>query len=669
MQYQTRDMLTEPIVQTDSPIEGRENGGPPRSRGTPTAPLVQLDGPWFKDQSGRTLMFRGVNLGGSSKVPTQPEYPATLEQFYRHRDVSFVNRPFPLDEADEHFRRLRRWGLTFLRFLVTWEAIEHAGPGQYDEAYLDYLEQVVRRAAAHGFTLFIDPHQDAWSRLSGGDGAPGWTFEAAGFEISRFRPTGVAHIHPFDNAPFVVHWHTNYSRLAAATMFTLFFGGSDFAPKTTIDGEPAQDMLQRHYINAFKQVAHRLRGIPNVVGFGTMNEPSSGYIGREMHAHNKELHMRRLGISPTPYQSILMGEGYPQKVDVWGFGPKGLHVWRKQVLNRVGMRTWQDGQPCIWREHGVWDTNDQGEPRLLRPHHFTHVLRSGQPHRVDFGRDYLRPFVNTFAQEIRTEAPRALMFVENVPRLDMPQWGTDDAPGVINASHWYDVLTLVTRLFLPWLNFDIKTGRPVVGQKRVQRLFLDQLASIKRSSHERMGGVPTLLGEFGVSFNMPFRLNYRLNWFGLQEWAMDASFHAIEAHLLSATIWNYNPDNTNRLGDLWNTEDLSIFSRDQQTDHSDPDSGGRALPAVVRPYPCRTAGEPLHMAFDWRRHHFTYAFLHDPSVQEPTELFLPALHYPDGYRLEVSDGTWTIDQENQRLYYWPGQDRRVHTIRVWRAEL
>lgn len=31
----------------------------------------------------------------------------------RHEDVTFVNRPFPLDEAPEHFARLRRWGLTF----------------------------------------------------------------------------------------------------------------------------------------------------------------------------------------------------------------------------------------------------------------------------------------------------------------------------------------------------------------------------------------------------------------------------------------------------------------------------------------------------------------------------------------------------------------------------
>ena len=97
---------------------------------------IHTDGTAFKDDQGRTLILRGVNLSGTSKTPAKTSSDP--------RKVSFVGRPFPLTEADEHFRRLQSWGLTFERLIVPWEAIEHAGPGVYDKAYLDYLHELVK---------------------------------------------------------------------------------------------------------------------------------------------------------------------------------------------------------------------------------------------------------------------------------------------------------------------------------------------------------------------------------------------------------------------------------------------------------------------------------------------------------------------------------------------
>ena len=73
---------------------------------------MRTDGIWFKDEAGRVMLLRGANLGGSNKVPTRPNGATYIRDgFFEHRDLSFVGRPFPLEEADEHFGRLHAWGM------------------------------------------------------------------------------------------------------------------------------------------------------------------------------------------------------------------------------------------------------------------------------------------------------------------------------------------------------------------------------------------------------------------------------------------------------------------------------------------------------------------------------------------------------------------------------
>jgi hypothetical protein len=620
---------------------------------------IQTRGTHFQDPEGRTLILRGVNLGGSSKVPFPHGATHIREGFFNHRDVSFVGRPFPLDEAREHLARLQTWGLTFLRFLITWEAVEHAGPGIYDQDYLDYVYDVARLAGEAGLHLFIDPHQDVWSRMSGGDGAPGWTFDAVGMDVTRFAETGAAIVHATHGDPFPrMIWPTNEAKLAAATMFTLFFGGDDFAPATRVDGEPVQNYLQRHYIAAVAQVAGRLKGLSHVVGYDTLNEPSPGYIGwPDLRVYS---HPLRYGQAPTPIQAMALGAGVPQDVDVWAFGWVGFRRRGRERVNPREVRVWKEGFPGVWRENGVWDVGFEGEPHLLRPHHFARI--GDRP--VDFADDYLKPFLLRYATAIRAVDHEALIFVEGPPGTPPPHWKASDPPSVVHEAHWYDGLTLFTKRFIPYLGVDFVKRRLVLGARRVRRSFTRQLGQIQAEATERMGGVPTLIGEFGIPFDLHNKRAYSTGDFSRQVRALDRIFQALDANLLSGTLWNYTADNDNVRGDQWNGEDLSIFSRDQQADPADIHSGARALAAAVRPYAMRVAGEPLYMAFDLKRRSFCLSFRHDPTVQAPTEIFVPQLQYPQGYKVVVSDGDYQMDLPAQRLFYRHSQDQALHEITV-----
>ena len=197
--------------------------------------MIRTEGRWFKDEHGRTLILRGVNLGGSSKVPSlRTGPPITGKASSTTAQVSFVGRPFPLAEADEHFGRLAEWGQTFLRFLVTWEAVEHAGPGLYDEEYLDYLLRGGEAKPASTASTCSSTRTRICGAASRAATAPpagrsrrlAWTSPAS-------AETGAAIVHQVHGDPLPrMIWPTNGGKLAAATLFTLFFAGSDLAPHT-----------------------------------------------------------------------------------------------------------------------------------------------------------------------------------------------------------------------------------------------------------------------------------------------------------------------------------------------------------------------------------------------------------------------------------------------------
>eukprot|EP00756_Hemistasia_phaeocysticola_P060270 Hpha_TRINITY_DN3888_c0_g1::TRINITY_DN3888_c0_g1_i1::g.44685::m.44685 len=622
---------------------------------------VRVSGENFVDEKGRVLQLRGVNLGGGSKTPIGGEThnPGGLDLDF---PVTFVGRPFPVEDASEHFRRLRSWGFTMVRFIITWEAIEHAGPGRYDRDYIDYVRVLVDEAARFNIYVYVDPHQDVWCRWTGGDGAPLWTLQAAGFNPLNLEVTGAALTHqrwPKPSELPKMLWPTNYFKLCCQTMFTLFFAGKRFAPqRKAFESEvQIQDYLQEHYINAMAQLAERLGECKNVVGWGPMNEPSPGYIG---HPNlNKLWGPLRNDAMPTAAQAMAAGDGITQKVSVYlriGM-PKG-----SRVLNPSGARAWDEGIPCVWRQHGVWGV-EGGRPVLRNPEYFA---------KADFGKDHWIPFAQRFAEGIRAasarggrpdSAPELVTFVE-LPPHDLKLCSFPDCKelsGTVNAAHWYDNMTLFLGSYFENLSFDVQRGRPQLGGKNVREMLNRQLGELramaapKRSFGPR--GAPTLIGEVGIPFNMHGGKSYKSGDWSKQVQALDASIAALEANLLHFTLWNYNPDHSDEWGDNWNREDLSIFSRR---------SGGRALEAVVRPYPVAVAGRPLLSRFDLKKLHFRLRFEDDGEARPDREtlIFVPSLHFPREFVVEASDGAFTVEPcfGGRLIRYSHSGSKREHTF-------
>jgi hypothetical protein len=605
---------------------------------------------WFVDLSGRTMILHGINLGGGSKLPYKPLIAShQKENFYESvYTISFEGRPFPLSQADEHFKRLHQWGYRFLRLLVTWEAIEHAGPDKYDEDYLNYIRAIVQKAAEYNINVFIDPHQDVWSRFTGGDGAPYWTLEMAGFDPLKFTDTGSAFIHNVKGDPFPrMIWPTNYHKLATATMFTLFFGGNDFAPHSRIDSMSMQDYLQSHYINAIKQVALKLKGLPNVIGFDVLNEPSAGYIGmRDLNAYG----LLKNGIMPTPFEGMALGGGHSLEVDIYEFALTGPTVVGKELMNAHRFSAWKGAD--IWKEAGVWGYDELQKPVVLKPDYFTVVNEKA----VDFSKDYFKPFSLKFKEAIHSVDSSWLIFTEHALFNKLPQFSERESENMVNAGHWYDIATLLTKDYSSWFGVDGTKGKPVFGKMAIRKIFHRTMTSIKDETTWAFGKKPTLIGEFGIPIDLNEKEAYKTGDFADQEACLDRSFRAMESNRLSYTLWNYTSDNDNPHGDQWNGEDLSIFSRSQRKRVDDINSGGRALKAAVRPYPYKVAGEPIEYFFDMEGKEFYLKFKADQSINAPTEIFIPRLHFGNGFEVLSSQGKLSFDKVNDLLLFYPAQE-------------
>ncbi|OBA18979.1 glycoside hydrolase [Metschnikowia bicuspidata var. bicuspidata NRRL YB-4993] len=354
------------------------------------------------DTQGRKRMLKGLNVDSSMKLPMEPFMPSyegesseSKNIFFDGDNVSFVGRPFSLETAESHLERIKSLGYNTIRYLISWEALEHEGPGIYDKDFIDYTIKVLRIIyKVGGLYVFLEPHQDVWSRYCGGSGAPMWTLYAAGLQPERFSACEAAILHNSDKFEYCTRndlqsypkmlWTSNYKRLALLTMFTLFFSGATYFPHLKLNGTNIQHYLQYHHLESLKHLwVAVVEQLPemfengSILGFELLNEPNCGLVGTPNLSIIPSSQHLRIGSTPTALDCFKLGMGLPVEVDDFRIAITGPHIDGRVVVDPKGQRAWLSAEEmatidakygwtrsgwapgvCIYASAGIWAWKD-----------------------------------------------------------------------------------------------------------------------------------------------------------------------------------------------------------------------------------------------------------------------------------------------------------------------
>jgi endoglycosylceramidase len=278
----------------------------------------------FYDADGRQVILHGINY--VNKDPQQ----------------GYI---FPEDESA--FAAFRAWGFNCVRLGVIWDGLEPQ-PGEYNEIYLQRIQNQLDCAHANNLYVFLDMHQDLYSVLYS-DGAPAWATLTDG------------HPHQIEGS---VWDDAYYTSPALQTALDHFWHNTP---------APSGIGLQDHFAACWKMLAQRFGSHPAVIGYDLMNEPMPGTVSPEI-------------------LMALLGQGAELLAAMKGLDASSIPGMAEQFLQPEG------------RLELFQHLND-GEL-------FAALLEAPTSLCQAFERQYLMPFYRRVAEAIRSVDTRRILFLE-----------------------------------------------------------------------------------------------------------------------------------------------------------------------------------------------------------------------------------------------------------------
>lgn len=236
-------------------------------------------------------------------------------------------------------------------------------------------------------------------------------------------------------------WSTNYDRLANMTMWTLFFGGRDYAPHCEIDGVNIQDWLLSHFFGAVSQLASAIASAHDgslldrvVIGWDSLNEPSEGLIGRsKLSAVDNSQGKMHKGPTTSVLQEFHLGMGTcVPDAEYWVVGALGPSRQGSVSINPKGTKVWMGPSEDVkWQEKWGYKRGDKWRP--------------GQCSKsICFRRKQLIKCTNPFSR--------------------LPKSGLSMVYGIPTPSNSSSQTTLATHLLMP----ELSTSKKIIGYPSLQ---------------------------------------------------------------------------------------------------------------------------------------------------------------------------------------------------------
>ena len=220
-----------------------------------TKSFVRLD-------DGRYTIFHGVNV----VVKLAPYIPDT-ETFDPY--FSFT---------DEDIKILKRLGINLVRLGIVWESIEYA-EGEYNSTHLEKMSTIVSKLEENGISVIVDAHQDMFSRLFCGEGAPKFYVDKLTYS-SDCKTNIISQIFGLFTACIPLSKHKwKYEKNGLPRL-------EDCVAGSFIDYHKAPELMTVYdsffknengvldsFVNFWKFVAKKFKGRKNVLGYDLWNEP------------------------------------------------------------------------------------------------------------------------------------------------------------------------------------------------------------------------------------------------------------------------------------------------------------------------------------------------------------------------------------------------------------